>query len=216
MLKSAIIGDMKAEIINAHSQDFETAILVADRLRSGAVAVLPTDTVYGIGVAVAERATPERLYEIKGRDGDKAIACLIAEPGDLSVYGADVSDYARQLARFHWPGALTLVVKASERIPEAFRARDGSIALRVPAHPLTLAILKRLGMPLATSSANLQGCPPALEAVTLDSRLTAGVDLIVDAGAAPGGVASTIVSCLGGRPHIIREGAIPATDIPVD
>jgi tRNA threonylcarbamoyl adenosine modification protein (Sua5/YciO/YrdC/YwlC family) len=125
-------------------------------------------------------------------------------------------DIAYKLAQAHWPGALTLVVPAARQLPPGFRASDGSIALRAPDNAIVQGILAELGQPLATSSANLQGMPPASSVQGLDFRLAQDVDLIIDGGPVAGGLPSTIVSCLGQRPLLLREGAIPAAALMLD
>jgi L-threonylcarbamoyladenylate synthase len=176
--------------------------------RDGTPFVLPTDTVYGMGMAVGEGRSPHSLFSLKGRDPDKAIPWLVADASALSTYGEDVPSYAFELARAHWPGALTLVVRANASVPAAFRAQDGSIALRAPAHPIPLALIEALGVPLATTSANLQGEQPATSFAALDPRLLARIALCIDGGQTPGSVPSTIISCLDEHPHILRKGAV--------
>ncbi len=207
---------MKTFLIDPDKPSSELLSLIGKQLRTGKTAIVPTDTVYGIGVAVYDGSAPKAIYEIKGRDSAKAIACLISKTEALEVYGKNVPEYAKELAKEFWPGALTLIVEASERIPNAYKADDGSIALRVPAHPLTLALLNCIDVPLATSSANLQGKAPALDIKSLDPAIVSKVGVVIDAGIAPGGIASTIVSCLGDQPRIIREGAIPSPRILLD
>jgi L-threonylcarbamoyladenylate synthase len=204
---------MNIRTINSQKPDPILMAQIADVVRDGTPFVFPTDTVYGLGLAIAEGGSPRALFDLKGRDGDKAIAWLVAGVGALATYGTDVPDYAFELARRHWPGACTLIVRASDAVPAAFRAPDGSIALRVPANPVTLALIEALNAPLATTSANRQGRPPATSLETLDPQLAARVALAIDGGPTPGAVPSTIISCLGDHPHILREGALPAAHL---
>jgi tRNA threonylcarbamoyl adenosine modification protein (Sua5/YciO/YrdC/YwlC family) len=181
-------------------------------LRRGEAVAFPTDTVYGIGVAVREGASPETLYRIKGRDPNKAIPLLIGDASELPRYARDLPAYALGLAQRHWPGALTLVVYASDAIPPAFQAADSSCALRVCSHPLVLRLIKAIGMPIATTSANMSGEEPVTDAAKLDARIVEQVSLVLDCNDAAankgGGLASTVVSCLGGRPVVLRQGAV--------
>ena len=141
----------------------------------------------------------------------------------LGRWGSDVPDYARDLARRFWPGALTLVVMAGEKCPPEYvqpgsLGPDGlrgpaTIALRDPASKVVEAILAELGEPLAQTSANLHGCPAATCAAELAPQILAEADLVLDAGAAPLAVPSTIVDCTGASPRVLREGAIPAADV---
>ena len=175
--------------------------------------IFPTDTVYGIGIAVVSDSSLEPLYAIKERDWDKAIPWLVSGVRDLEIYGAEVPDYALKLAEKHWPGALTLIVKASDAVPEKFRATDGSIALRVPNCKIALAMIEELGAPLATSSANLQGKEPPRCFRAIDTALMRQVELVIDGGECPKWLSSTIVSCLGEEPQIVRLGALSEAEL---
>jgi len=178
--------------------------------------IFPTDTVYGIGIAARNDCSLEALYDVKGRDRDKAIPWLVENVNDLNKYGVDVPEFAVLLAKSHWPGALTLIVKASAAVPVQFRAQDGSIALRAPDCPITLALIEELGVPLATSSANFQGKEPPISFETIDDALLDKVELVIDGGACQKKEASTIVSCLGNVPVIVRQGAIPSIVVRMD
>jgi tRNA threonylcarbamoyl adenosine modification protein (Sua5/YciO/YrdC/YwlC family) len=190
-----------------HPRPAHIARAVAALRRSTPVA-FPTDTVYGLGLPVAPNTTPAPLFALKGRDAHKPIPWLVADAQALEEYGEEVPTYALELARRHWPAALTLIVRASASAPASFVAPDGSIALRAPAHPVPLALIRALGVPLATTSANLQGEPPATSLATLNARLTARLELAIDGGPTPGPTPSTIVSCLSEHPLILREGAL--------
>lgn len=178
-------------------------------LAFGGVVVMPTDSVYGIGCA----ATPgnpahERIFAIKQRDRAQTLPWLVADASDLGIYGKDVPAYALELAVRHWPGALTLVVRASDAVPAEYRAADGTIALRCPDSKLVRTLARKVGAPLATTSANTHGAAAATSGAAVEPRIVAEADLTLDAGPAPVGVASTIVSCLGPEPVVLRAGAV--------
>ena len=183
-------------------------------LAFGGVLVMPTDSVYGIGCA-ATPANPghERIFAIKHRDRTQTLPWLIADPSDLTIYGADVPAYAVELAVRYWPGALTLVVRASDAVPPEYRAADGTIALRCPDSELVRTLARSVGAPLATTSANTHGQAAATSGSGIEERIVEEADLSLDAGPAPVGVASTIVGCLGPEPVIFREGAITEAQI---
>ncbi len=183
-------------------------------LVAGGVLVMPTDSVYGIGCA-ATPANPahERIFEIKRRDRAQTLPWLIADPSDLSVYGTDLPPYAIELAVRFWPGALTLVVRASDAVPPEYRAADGTIALRCPDSNLVRDLARKVAAPLATTSANTHGVAAATSGSGVEPRIVAAADLTLDAGPAPVGVASTIVGCTGATPQVYREGAISAAEI---
>ena len=199
---------MKVLHIDAFCPEPQLIQEAAEIALQGVPIILPTDTVYGIGVAVLESSSPEGIYAIKQRDLDKAIPWLVADSQALELYGKDLPSYARDLAQRHWPGALTLIVRASDKVPPAFRAEDGSIALRAPACPVALALISEMGVPLATSSANLQGNEPAQSFETLDGELKRRVGLVIDGGECPAKLASTIVSCMDEAPRMLREGPV--------
>ncbi len=149
-----------------------------DCLSRGEAVVLPTDTVYGVGVAVEAAPGPQQLFEAKHRPADKPVAWLVASPDDLERYGEAVPAYARRLAEAFWPGALTLVVRASAAVPRAFQSQAGTIGLRMPASPDALALVRAVGCPLAVTSANPSGAPAPVRFEDLDPVLveaTAGV-----------------------------------------
>lgn len=182
-------------------------------LRQGRPVVFPTDTVYGLGLSPAYAASPEALFRLKRRDEGKPVAWLVAGPEALDEWGADVPGWARQLAKAHWPGALTLVVRASDRVPAAFASEQGTIGLRMPASPTALALLDVLRVPLATTSANISGGPAVSRAADLDSRLLAAVSLLLPFDGegeegAPDAVASTVVDCTGDGPVVLRQGPV--------
>lgn len=179
-----------------------------EALRAGKAVVFPTDTVYGLGVSVEHAKTPQAIYDIKRRDAGKPIAWLVGGPEALDRYGVDVPQQARELAAAHWPGALTIIVKASNAVPEAFRSQEGTIGLRMPASPVALELIEQLGSPLATSSANLSGGLNPRTAADLDETLKTAVAAIVEDDLMESGVASTVIDCSQGTISIIRQGGI--------
>lgn len=190
----------------------------ARALGTGEAVIFPTDTVFGLGVSVEAVAGPQLLYELKRRDGGKPVAWLVEGPEALDVYGRDVPAYARRLAETFWPGALTLVVHASDVVPHAFRSAAGTIGLRMPASEAALGLIRAVGCPLAVTSANLSGASDTACVEDLDRALvtrTAGVYLpdhlpsrsaVSDAPSA--GIASTVLDCTGELPRVLRAGAL--------
>lgn len=187
-----------------------TAAEAAVALAEGRAVVLPTDTVYGLGVAVGPAVDPAELFRLKGRDEGKPVAWLVADPADLDRYGVDVPAYARDLAARLWPGALTLVVRASDAVPPAFRSEAGTIGLRMPASDDALALIRAAGVPLAVTSANPAGEPAPRRAEDVDETLAAACAGVLGGAGAAGGTASTVVDCTGPAPVILREGPLAA------
>lgn len=185
----------------------------AAALRAGKAVVFPTDTVYGVGVAVDYAASPTMIYDIKERDHRKPIAWLVGGVEDLDRYGKLVPANVRQLAKTFWPGPLTIIVRASDEVPHAFRSSTGTIGLRMPRNPTALNLIERVGCPLATSSANLAGGPSPHQADQLDPQLLAKVAAVVQDDEERSGVSSTVVDCSTGCSVILREGAITIADI---
>lgn len=182
-------------------------------LIAGGPVVFPTDTVFGLGVSVEHAATPAVLYQLKGRDEGKPIAWLVSGVDDLSRYGADVPPLAFDLARAWWPGALTLIVKASSAVPAAFQSAEGTIGLRTPDNPTAMQLIRAVGCPLSTTSANLSGLPATGDAAQLDPALTAKVQAVVLDSEPRSGKASTVIDCTKGVPKVLRAGAITQEDI---
>ena len=185
-----------------------------DALRKGGVAVFPTDTVYGIGLCVSAYPDgPERLFEIKKRDHAKKIPLLVPSADALGEYGRDVDTQAYALARAFWPGGMTLIVRASDKVPAAFQGDNGTVALRVPGPSIALDILSRLGEAMAVTSANTSGLPAPADGKQIEEEIARQVDAVICAGATRCGEASTIVDCTQETPYIVRVGAVPSEEI---
>ncbi len=182
-----------------------------DVLRVGGVVALPTDTVYGIAVALGTRGGIERLFRVKRRPLDKGIVLLLADAAQAATIGV-MGPAATALAAACWPGGLTVVVRQRPdvRLPAALTAGATTIGLRVPDHEAPQALAAAIG-PMPTTSANVSGLPEARSAAEILDQLGDAVDLILDGGPAHGGPASTVVDCSGARPVILREGAILTT-----
>jgi L-threonylcarbamoyladenylate synthase len=192
------------------STDIKTAAL---ELKGGGAVIFPTDTVYGLGIAIDSSATPDVLYELKGRAQDKPIAWLVGDESDLLRYGSAVSKFSCALAHAFWPGPLTLVVKASDAVPAPFRSFAGTIGLRMPANPCALSLVREVGCPLATTSANISGQRAVYTFEDLDKGLLSAVSASVCDDSPKSGLASTVLDCTGDYPHVLRQGAITIAQI---
>jgi L-threonylcarbamoyladenylate synthase len=175
-------------------------------LHLGELVAFPTDTVYGLGALLADPSAIEQLYVVKGREAAKAIAVLIGDETDLAQVAGALSDLAARLAQRFWPGPLTLVVPAHPALPANLSPLP-TVGVRMPDHPVALALLRRTG-PLAVTSANLSGQPSARTAGEVFAQLNGRIPLILDGGETPGGLPSTVVDCTGGKPVILRQGPI--------
>ena len=182
----------------------ETLANAARMLRAGGVAVIPTDTVYGIAAHPACKAAIARICTIKGRPTGKPIALLAADSHAVTAFGATFPPAAQRLASAYWPGALTLVLPCP----------SGYEGFRVPDHSATRALLSACGGTLRVTSANLSGAMPAVSAVDALKDVGLEADLVIDGGVSSGGVASTVVKVEpDGSLTVLREGAIPADEI---
>ena len=164
----------------------ETLDAAADVLNRGGVAVIPTDTVYGLAAHPAHPDAVERLYSIKGRDARKPIALLAADADAVAAFGATLPPAAAALAATRWPGALTLVLPCG----------DGAEGFRVPDHAWTRRLLAKCGGTLRVTSANLSGQRPATDAPQALADVGLSADLVIDDGVSAGGVPSTVVKVL--------------------
>lgn len=182
-------------------------------LRDGGIVVVPTDTVYGVAAALEQPAAIARLYFAKQRPEDKPIPLLLAGPADLRRIARDVPAGADRLLARCTPGGLTLVVPAREGLPVELTGGRTTVALRLPEHAWLRRLIRETGGALPTTSANLSGEPPATTAEEAASALGDRVELIIDGGACPGGIASTVVEVTGKRPVILRAGAVPEADV---
>lgn len=198
--------------------DLELAVpLVRDHIGQGRVLAYPTETVYGLGSAPTGDGL-ERLAFMKGRTKEKPFLLLISEPAMAEAWGLTFTPAARALAEAFWPGPLTLVLPGGEgRLPDLLRGQEGGIAVRHTSHPLVSLLVARLGEPLTSTSANRPGQPPAPGperiADVFADELARGELLILDGGALGNVPPSTVVDCTGPMPVLIREGALPRSEL---
>lgn len=178
-------------------------------LRAGGLVALPTDTVYGICVALATEGGIERLFQVKCRPPDRGIMLLLERLEQAPGIGL-MTPAAQALAQACWPGGLTVVVpqRPDVDLPAALTSGTATIGLRVPDHPAPRALAGGVG-PLPTTSANVSGRPEARDAHQILDQLGEAIDLILDGGPAHGGPASTVVDCTGEMPRVLRLGAVP-------
>ena len=193
------------------TQDPQAIDLALEVLQRGELAAFPTDTVYGVGALVHSAAGIERLYQAKARSANKAIAVLIGDLAQLDLLTPGLTPSARILAACFWPGALTLVVPRHPDLPANLSPLP-TVGVRMPDHAFALALMRRSG-PLATSSANISGESNTLTAQQVMEQLEGRVELVLDGGAVPGGVPSTVVDCTQEPPRILRAGAITEENI---
>lgn len=185
----------------------------ADLLGAGKVIAIPTDTVYGLAASLEHPEAIEEIYAIKGRDAGKALPVLLDDPERIERWAIDVPESALRLAQAFWPGALTIVVKASPAVPCGIHRGAGTVGLRVPDSAIARAVITAAGGGLAVTSANLSGRSEARSAAEVRQSLGDRIALVIDGGPSPDGVPSTVVDLTGAEIRILRQGAISSADL---
>jgi L-threonylcarbamoyladenylate synthase len=183
-------------------------------LRGGGLVAFPTETVYGLAADATSDAAVARVYAAKTRPSFNPLIAHVASLGAALEQG-EFCPQALHLAKAFWPGPLTLVVPpaAGTAVSAAARAGQPTLALRVPAHPVAHALIAAAGRPLAAPSANRSGRLSPVTAAHVTEDLAGVIDLILDGGACPVGLESTVVACLDGAPRVLRPGGIARGDI---
>ncbi|MDI6784287.1 MAG: L-threonylcarbamoyladenylate synthase [bacterium] len=199
-----------AKIIKVSQKSIQTA---AAFLKKGGIVVFPTETVYGLGASVFNPEAVVKIFEVKRRPRFDPLIVHIAERDAVTRLCSIVDRRANLLAQTFWPGPLTLVLPKSEVVPDIVTAGLPNVAVRMPAHPVALALIRETGTPIAAPSANLFGrlSPTTIEHIL--EQLKNRVDLILDAGKTPIGVESTVVSLVGKDIVLLRPGGLPLEDI---
>lgn len=177
-------------------------------VRAGGVVGYPTDTLYGLAVDPRQDEAVQRLFELKGRDALSALP-LIAASLEQARGVADMSSTELRLAETFWPGPLTIVVPAKAGLAPSLLGKGSTVAVRVPAHRVAVALAAGLGHAITSTSANRSGQSPAATAGQVATALGEAIDLVLDDGPSPGGAPSTIVEVMHGRARLIRAGAVP-------
>jgi L-threonylcarbamoyladenylate synthase len=174
--------------------------------------VIPTDTVYGIAADAFDIKAVRDLLAAKGRGREMPPPVLVSAATTIDAIAVDVPDYARALIDKFWPGPLTLVCKQQASLRWDLGDSRGTVAVRMPDHPVALDLLERTG-PLAVSSANLTGMPAATDADEAEDMLGEKVALVLDAGPTTGSEASTIVDVTASPGRVLRRGALPLEEL---
>lgn len=181
-------------------------------VKNGRLVVMPTDTVYGIGADAFDSAAVGALLSAKGRGRDMPVGVLVGSWHTVDGLALTVPDRARDLIRAFWPGALSLVVRQAPSLQWDLGDARGTVMVRMPLHPVAIELLREVG-PMAVSSANVSGRPPAVDVDDARGQLGDLVDVYLDAGPAAQQAASTILDLSGPAPRILRSGPVSAEDI---
>ncbi len=191
--------------VRAADPEPEDLAKAVDALRAGEVVAFPTDTLYGLAVDPRHDRAMERLFELKGRDRGAATPLIAADLAQARMAG-EIGAGELTLAKAFWPGPLTVVVPALPALSR-LAVSDGTVAIRVPAHPVARALASAFGFPVTATSANRTGAPAAESAEAVATTL-GGVAVLIDGGPVAGGAPSTIVRVTSGGPVLVRAGAI--------
>jgi L-threonylcarbamoyladenylate synthase len=205
--------DTRLIVVDRDNLNQDSLAPTARAARDGRLIAFPTDTVYGIGTNALLPEPVLDIFTAKGRPADKPLILLIADPEDVSSYVIQVNDVAGKLMKLFWPGPLTLVFKKADIVPGAVTADGDTVGVRCPGDEVTRTLIRLAGVALATTSANLAGKPGPTTAREVEENMRGRVSYIIDAGKTSLGMESTIIDVSWGEPAMIREGALPWTEI---
>lgn len=185
----------------------------AEVLARGGLVVFPTETVYGLAADALSEEAVRRVWEVKGRPTDKPLPVQVANVDGLRLLWREVPDELLSLIQAYMPGPLTLVYWRSNLVPDIVTAGAATVGVRIPDHPVALAMLKAFGRPIVAPSANFSGDPPPSRVEQIPDALLDLVDMVIDAGDTGGGVPSTVLDVTVRPARILRAGALPAEDL---
>jgi L-threonylcarbamoyladenylate synthase len=188
-------------------------VRAAELLRAGKLVAIPTETVYGLAANALDAAAVQRIFAAKGRPWSSPLIVHVADLAMARDLACEWPQQAEKLAERFWPGPLTIIVPKSDKVPDIVTAGLPSVALRMPAHPVALAVIRAAGFPLAAPSANRFTQLSPTTAQHVREALGDAVELIVDGGPCSVGIESTVISLTGPVPRILRPGMISQTQI---
>ncbi len=182
-------------------------------IKQGGVIAFPTKYLYGLGADAFNTEAVDKIFEIKRRPYNKPLLVLIDKISDLSRIAQKVPTVAIRIIEHFWPGEITIVFEARDTLPANLTAVTGRIGVRMPEHPVALALTKAAEVPITATSANITGNKGCSQIQDLDPIVAEKLDLILDAGPLKGGIGSTVVDVTADIPKILREGAVSEKDI---
>ncbi len=182
-------------------------------LRDGGLVAFPTDTVYGLGACFDNIAAVRRIFEVKQRQVNMGLPLLAADKLQINDVVEYIPEVARLLIKRFLPGGLTLVLQKSELVPDLVSGGSKKVAVRIPAHPVALALIRGVGRPIVGTSANISGKPSGITAEEIRSQIGGEIEFIIEGDVSREGKESTIVDITGNKPRLLREGAISRAEL---
>jgi L-threonylcarbamoyladenylate synthase len=168
----------------------------------------PTETFYGLGAAALQPAAVRRIFEVKGRPEGKPLLVLVESVAMVADLAAEIPPAAHALMARHWPGALTLVLRARAHVPVEVTAGSGTVGVRLSAHPVARALVRALGEPVTAPSANPSGGAAPTTAAEVLAHFRGRIEVVLDGGSTAGGEPSTVLDVTVDPPRVLRAGAV--------
>lgn len=200
-------------LLSAHNESAPAIGEAVAIIHDGGLVAFPTETVYGLGADALRDDAVERIYRAKGRPATNPLIVHCASREDASHWAEGWNESAERLAVAFWPGPLTMILKAGTGISRAALAGGDTVGLRVPAHPVALALIRQAGVPLAAPSANASSTISPTSAALVLKSLQGRIDAVLDGGTCPVGIESTVLDLTTRPPTVLRPGMISATEI---
>lgn len=205
----------KPRILQIHPVKPEESLInrAAETIEKGGTVVFPAQYLYGIAGDAFQKGTVERIFQIKKRPFQKPLLLLIKNYGQLESLVTCIPKAAEKLMNRFWPGNVTLVFPASDRVPDRITAGTGKIGIRMPLHPVARALVERLDTPVTGTSANISGTPGCGRVSEINPGFVEKTDLVLNAGMLKPGRGSTLVDTTATSARVLRQGEIPAEEI---
>ena len=204
---------METMVLNVTSPKDASMEFAVNSLKQGGVGIFPTDTVYGLGCNALDSSAIDRLFNLKNRNYSKPINVLVSNYEMLDLLVQKVSKLEKTLIENFWPGALTIIFDKKESVSNILTANLGTVGVRMPHNPIALELINKVGLPLATTSANLSGNTPGISLLDFYNDFNSKIDFIIDSGNSEIQIPSTIARVENNEIIILREGSITINDI---
>jgi L-threonylcarbamoyladenylate synthase len=194
--------------VDSEAPSSEGLRLAAMILRDGGLVAFPTESFYGLGANALDPRAVARVFSVKGRPESRPLLVLVDSVAMAESLVAELPGGPRELMARHWPGALTLVLKAAAHVPDGLTGGTGTVGVRMPGHPVALALVRAAQRAVTAPSANPSGAPPPTTALDVRRYFEGKVDIILDGGTTAGGAGSTLADCTVWPPRVLRQGPV--------